>query len=332
MGHDRHRRPAAVFTAKGGPRWPVTERFVRSFCRPVRCCVKMDRRCLPLDAWARSILFLGHANAMRVRLVSRGLSDAFDRACWIGPAADATIPRPASHSHLTFGTSDMAQNLVRSLRMAGNAPLWLRYVRRDCVLFIIAAAGHVAALDRLARPPFSLGQADARSGDSAVLCWAALDGHAAVLDRLALPPYSLGQADARSTDNKALRGAAGNGHVAVLDRLALPPYSLGRPDAQSGDNEALRSAAMNGHVAVLDRLALPPYSLGQADARSDNNEALRRASQHGHVAVLDRLAPARSQFIAFSRKKCLSSRAKSGKFGATVASASGPLLCCLAFG
>ena len=105
-----------------------------------------------------------------------------------------------------------------------------------------------------------------------------MNGHVAVVDRLAAPPYNLGQADARSDDNCALRWASTNGHVAVVDRLAAPPYDLGHADARSRDNYALQWAATNGHVAVVDRLAAPPYSLvGQAHAATGGCKKRQRA-------------------------------------------------------
>ena len=291
----------------------------------------MDKRphLPPLDAWARAILFLGCRDAVRTRLVSHTMSGAFDRACWIGPATAATLPSLCYFPFADPRFKRFAERVYRSLHRSpcddGTVPLWMRYVRRDVVLAVLASGGcaaacgglasgpfllgtddarsddnlalrlaarngHVAVLDRLAAPPYLLGTEDARSGNNYALRWAAFYGHVAVLDRLAAPPYSLGTEDARSDDNCALQWAAANGHVAVLDRLAAPPYSLGTEDARSVDNRALQLAAANGHVAVLDRLAAPHYSLDTEDARSVDNRALRWAAYYGHVAVLDRLA------------------------------------------
>ena len=247
---------------------------------------------MPPDAWVGAILFLGCRDAVRTRLVSRTVNDAFDRACWIGPVTAATLP-----SFFDQRFVPLAERVCRALHRspcdngtAVPAPLWLRYVRRDVLLAVLAFGGFAAACDGLAHGPFLLGTRDARSDDNRALQWAAENGHVAVLDRLAAPPYSLGTEDARSNDNHALRSAACYGHVAVLDRLAEPPYSLGTEDARSYGNYALRCAGLNGHVVVLDRLAAPPYSLGPEDARSGNHNALLSAAENGHVAVLDRLA------------------------------------------
>ena len=240
---------------------------------------------LPPDAWALAILFLVRTDAVRTRLVSRDMGSAFDRACWIGPApaAQATV----SPQNLFF-----AERVCQSVRRATNgpAPMWLRYIRRDVLLAVLAHGGLAEACGGLVRCPFSFGPDDARARDNLALRWAAGNGHVAVLDRLAAPPYNLGQADARSLDSCALHWAAEKGHVAVLDRLAAPPYNLGQADARSANNRALHWASRNGHVAVVDRLAAPPYNLGQADARSLDNCTLHWASMNGHVAVLDRLA------------------------------------------
>ena len=232
---------------------------------------------LPLDAWARAILFLGCTDAVRTRLVSRDMGGAFDRACWIGPA-------PAAQA--TTSPQDLyvfAERVCQSVRRAtsGPAPLWLRYIRRDVLLAVLAYGGLAEACGGLAHCPFSFGPDEARSNDNDALRWASARGHVAVLDRLAAPPYNLGQADARSSHNHALHWAAENGHVAVLDRLAEPPYSLQQEDARSMDNYALREAARNGHVAVLDRLANPPYSLDRDDARAATTAHCAVRSQKG---------------------------------------------------
>ena len=220
-------------------------------------------RALPPDAWASSILFLGCADAVRTRLVSRAMNGAFDRACWIGPAQAATLPSTLS-SGVTVG---FAERVCQSVRRAndGPAPLWLRYIRRDDLLTVLAHGGLAKACGCLVYCPFSFGPDEARSKHNLALRWAAKNGHVAVLDRLAAPPYNLGQADARSYNGHALLAAAQNGHTAVVDRLAAPPYNLGQVDARFCDNLALRLAAAKGHVAVLDRLAAPPYLLRQED-------------------------------------------------------------------
>ena len=290
----------------------------------------MDQRprvTLPLDAWAQAVLFLGAKDAVRTRLVSHAMGGAFDRACWGGPAQAATLPGKGEVAIVSW-VYRVAKRVVHHCTCSV-PPLWLRYIRRDVLMAVLARCGcneacvglasspflfgpedarshdnlalrmaaengHVAVVDRLAEPPFSLGPDDARSWDNCALVVAAHNGHIAVLDRLAIPPYSLGTEDARTGGNSALRRAAETGNVALLDRLAAPPYSLGPEDARTSDLTgafpALRWAAFFGHVAVLDRLAAPPYSLGQDAARSSDNQALRWAAQNGHAAVLDRLA------------------------------------------
>ena len=239
---------------------------------------------LPLDAWAQAVLFLGCKDAVRTRLVSRNMGGAFGRVCWIGPAP-AAQPMVGPRNWAII-----AERVCRSVRRAndGPAPLWLRYIRRDDLLPVLACGGLAEACGALVRCPFSFGPDEARSKNNLALRCAAGHGHAAVLDRLAASPYNLGQADARSDNNFALRLASMNGHVAVVDRLAAPPYNLGQADARSNDNGALRTAAWHGHVAVVDRLAAPPYNLGYEEARSTN--ALLCAAKGGHVPVLDRLA------------------------------------------
>lgn len=253
------------------------------------------------DAWASVILFLDCRTAVRVRLVSRTMHEAFDLACYRGPA-DAAKVRVLTTS---WGLNERRCRAVLAAA-GGVVPLWLRYVRETELLRFLLLDGDTDVCDGLALPPFSLGHEHATIDDNAPLRWAAEHGHVAVLDRLALPPYSLGPEDARSAANRALHSASRKGHVAVLDRLARWPYLLGQEDARSCDNEALHDAARRGHVAVLDRLALPPFSLGQTDARC-RNYSLRRVSAledmlggchdpltlaviYGRVAVLDRLA------------------------------------------
>lgn len=180
------------------------------------------------DAWACVIGFLDAKTAVRARLVSRTVLDAFDLACLRGPA-DAAKIEPRFFGVFSTKTAERVCRAVRVYERAGGkgAPLWLRYIPSGELLAMLAWGGCADACDGLAMPPFSLGPDDARSGgDNRALLVAALNGHVAVLDRLALPPYSLGQKDAMVYDRAPLRYAAKNRHAAVLHRLSLPPYSL----------------------------------------------------------------------------------------------------------
>ena len=201
--------------------------------------------CLPPDAWAHAVLFLDCADAVRTRLVSRTMGSAFDRACWIGPARAAMA--------MVWFPSPRAERVCQSVRRRtcdGPAPLWLRYIPREVLLVVLAHGGLAEACGGLVNCPFTFGPADAKAHGNMALRWAAKNGHVAVIDRLAAPPFSLRQEDARSNDT--LRLAAENGHVAVIDRLAAPPYSLQQCDARSNDGRALLLAAAFGHGAVLD--------------------------------------------------------------------------------
>ena len=257
---------------------------------------------LPLDALARAILFLNCTDAVRTRLVSHRTNDAFDRACQHGPALATTLPStgdwPLPSTGVSSKNEKFAERVCRALQHRpcddGAVPLWLRFVRRDVLMAVLARGGCAAACDGLASGPFWFAQEDARSHGNLALRWAAANGHVAVLDRLAAQPFLLQREDARSCNNAALCRAAANGHVAVIDRLALPPFSLDGDDATGANDpfrdSALTNAAAGGHVAVVDRLALPPFSIGQEHARSRGHAALCVAGRNGHVAILDRLA------------------------------------------
>ena len=106
----------------------------------------------------------------------RGVHGAFDRACWIGPAKEATLPPTAG------GDSRFAERVCRSLHWS---PC-------DILLAVLAYGGFVTACNGLAYGPFFLGTEDARIDDNLALRWAAENGHVAVLNRLAAPPYPLG--------------------------------------------------------------------------------------------------------------------------------------------
>ena len=202
--------------------------------------MKRQRASPPADAWARAILFLECTDAVRTRLVSRDMGDAFDRACWIGPALAA---QPAIRP---LALDTFAERVCQSVRRAHNgpAPLWLRYIRRDDLLAILAHGGLAEACDGLVHCPFSFGPDEARARYNMALRVAANNGHVAVLDRLAAAPYSLQHEDAKSLNNQALYLAARNGHVAVIGRLAKSPYSL--------HGYARRWAPLNWQVAVTD--------------------------------------------------------------------------------
>ena len=226
---------------------------------------RLGDEALPPDAWARAILYLGCTDALGTRLVSHTMGGAFDRACRIGPAQASTLPyvnAPFVASWVMTNGRAFAGRVCQSLRHStrddGPAPMWLRFIRRDVLLAVLACGGFAEAIGGLAFGPFSFGPEDARGHGNLALRWAAENGHVAVLDRLAKAPYSLNRDDARSSLNSALFFAAMNGHVAVLDRLAAPPYSLCQDDARSCNNYALQTVAENGRVAILDRLAVPP--------------------------------------------------------------------------
>ena len=249
---------------------------------------------LPPDALPRAILFLACTDAVRMRLVSRGMGGAFDCACWLGPVDAVMLPQAGDIDSVPpIGikfVERVCQAVRHSTRNDGTAPLWLRFVRRDALLAVLAHDGLAEACGSLARGPFSFGPEEARARDNLALRWAARRGHVAVLDRLAAPPYMLQQEDAKSRDNAALKWAASNGHVAVLDRLAAAPFSLQQDDARSADNFALHYAAYFGHVAVLDRLAAPPYMLAHDDARSWIGNVDEHWAARNHGAVMDRLS------------------------------------------
>ena len=138
----------------------------------------------PPDAWTQAVLFLDAKDAVRTRLVSRAMSGAFDRACWICPAPAATLPSTDAVA------PRFAERVCRSLHRSpcddGTVPLWLRYVRRNVLLAVLAYGGCATAFDGLASGPFFLGTEDARSGDNSALRRAAYEGRVAVIDRLAL--------------------------------------------------------------------------------------------------------------------------------------------------
>lgn len=238
------------------------------------------------DVWTRVVLFLSCKDALRVRTVSRSACDGFDGACRVGPGQVAKVGliQPRNGVLLTAACA----LLCRAVRAHTGAPLWLRFVRDDHLVTVLAWGGCLAALDAVAQPPFSCAATGSTTHNA--LRWAAENGHAVVVDRLARPPFSMGPEDARAVRCLVLRVAIERGHAAVVDRLALPPYFMGNPEAMRALGPALLAADEHDHVAVLDRLARPPYSLRHEDLLVFGRLVLREAAARGCVAVMDRLA------------------------------------------
>ena len=119
------------------------------------------------------------------------MNGAFDRACWIGPAQAAALPSPSVCDGLLSCCNVavcFAERVCQAVcRGNGKAPLWLRYVRRDILLPILAYGGCAEACGGLATSPFSFGPQEGQSGGAAALYWASRNGHVAVIDRLAAP-------------------------------------------------------------------------------------------------------------------------------------------------
>lgn len=127
-----------------------------------------------------------------------------------------------------------------------------------------AANGHADVLDALA--PSVRHTPDALSLVGHAVSQAVSGLHARAIDRLARPPYGLGQLHGGTDLWGALvmaiaRAGADEGRVvAVLDSLA--PLA-GTVDGEGDTPRALLfAAAANGMLRVVDRLAAPPYGFG----------------------------------------------------------------------
>eukprot|EP00727_Mastigamoeba_balamuthi_P014429 m51a1_g9610 hypothetical protein (1157) ;mRNA; f:1068924-1075665 len=174
-----------------------------------------------------------------------------------------------------------------------------------------AYAGDVGLIEYLARncfyamPPST----DARNA----LRWACEGGQAAVVALLARPPFSLGRADAKAVEalayaTKCAGGRGGGRPAAVVAALAMPPYSLGTADARGRPLRVALSACNAEALAALAsfpyRLSLddPPYCLTGAELRSAGaaGHVLERAvatAAPGHQASGDDWRAAVSQVL-----------------------------------
>ena len=238
--------------------------------KPKTPAVKMSRLSdVPVDALRIALAFPPGVEAVRARRTSRGVSVAFDRLCWVGPADAARVE---------VAEDSTAEPLVlAAVARAGGAPLWLRMVAWSSarLLGMVSEQGLAASVEGLAAEPFLIGQQAAKAYDNYALHMACANGHLAIVERLALPPFALGTPDARAYSNHALHMACANGHLAVVERLTQPPFVLNKPDAQADRNFALHEACANGHLAVVERLAQHPFNLGKSDAQAAGNFARR---------------------------------------------------------
>lgn len=150
------------------------------------------------------------------------------------------------------------------------------------ILVNAARSGSVAALDRLAEPPYA---GVAEHGGAALV--EGVVGPA--FERLLLPPFSAWERARRwqggpeQARRDLLRGARGVGRADVVDRAARPPVSATAKDARSAG--ALSAAVWAGCAATVARLGLPPYSL-----RADDEAVWEVASQRVSAELLDALA------------------------------------------
>jgi ankyrin repeat protein len=115
--------------------------------------------------------------------------------------------------------------------------------------------------------------ADARSGDSSALSFAAERGHAQCVR--ALIPVS----DPVAKKSRALVVAAAGGHAECV-RILIP---VSEPKA--GDSDALQWAANEGHVECV-RLLIPV-----SEPKAGDSLALRFAAQEGHAECVRMLLP-----------------------------------------
>eukprot|EP00727_Mastigamoeba_balamuthi_P008838 m51a1_g4577 hypothetical protein (594) ;mRNA; f:163879-165660 len=160
-----------------------------------------------------------------------------------------------------------------------------------CALDLACASGHARAVDVLAERPYDLGYDDARAERQSVLASACASGSAATVRRLALPPFSLGRAEAAAGNGAALEAACVGGHRDVVRLLGQAPYSMTRQDLVDNPDSVFVHTCANGHAGVLEELAGPPFSLRQQDAQSSTFlTALSHACRNGHAEVVRVLA------------------------------------------
>ena len=250
-----------------------------------------------------------------VAAVARGRgtteAEALVWACGVGVLHPVAALRHAART----GSADALDALAPDARLVRRAT---EQPGADA-LCLAAAGGHVEALGRLARPPWSLVSDDRYFDTTQAVAVAARNGQAAAVGALFAAAAAAGvrssalvaaALDYRVTDHArmlevvaraapavdddtaaSLLGSAASAGAEALRRMAEPPFSLGRRHVVRSAAFVLGCAARVGCAGFVDELAQPPWSVTAGDLDADEWTAvLMSAAKGGHVAVLERLA------------------------------------------
>eukprot|EP00727_Mastigamoeba_balamuthi_P006967 m51a1_g2891 hypothetical protein (759) ;mRNA; f:427718-430047 len=193
-------------------------------------------------------------------------SDALRSACVVGSAAIAEM---LAGSPYWLRTEDAR----RAAEPEPDEPSKQRFT-----LLQMACAAGFTPLVRVLASHYSLDKADASANGNLALRVACKQGHADVVRELSRPPFNMGQREARADRCKALEQCMFGrceGCADVLRVLAEPPFSLGHGDALlalDSRRGRRRSAAISQATARV--LVQQPYAMTETKDEHDNGWGL----------------------------------------------------------